>query len=54
MKKAIWSILGVWAALVLFACTESSQEENRSGIKFLLTDMPGEYQEVNGDVGYCL
>ena len=40
----------VMAGMVLFGCTENHQEENRSGIKFLLTDMPGVYQEVNIDV----
>ncbi|MCK4748659.1 MAG: DUF4382 domain-containing protein [Bacteroidales bacterium] len=36
--------------LLLTACSESINESERAKIQFLLTDMPGEYQEVNIDI----
>ena len=36
--------------LLLTACSESINESETAKIQFLLTDMPGEYQEVNIDI----
>ena len=37
-------------AILLFGCSENTPNDGRAEIQFHLTDMPGEYQEVNIDV----
>jgi len=49
MKTYRLLFLAVGLIIIAFACSEQS-EIDRANIQFRLTDMPGEYQEVNIDV----
>lgn len=51
MKKSIsYLALALLLAIVFSGCSESEPEGGEANIQFRLTDMPGEYQQVNIDV----
>ena len=50
MKISQFIIPAIALMLILTACSESNIDSDTAKIQFLLTDMPGEYQEVNIDI----
>lgn len=51
MKRSIsYLALALFLATVFSGCSESEPEGGEANIQFRLTDMPGEYQQVNIDV----
>jgi len=51
MKRSIYYlVLALMLAIVFNGCSDSEPEGGEANVQFRLTDMPGEYQQVNIDV----